>query len=128
MLLQKADLDRAAGEVAERVLVLAPKGRDAVVASGILAEGALSPHVCHSFVELVREIRTGADVALLTEESARHADARELIEWVGKQPAWSDFPFVILTRHGGGVERNPTAAHFVRNLGNVTFLERPFHP
>jgi hypothetical protein len=45
-----------------------------------------------------------------------------------EQPVWSDFPFIVLTRHGGGVERNPTAAHLVRVLGNVSFLERPFHP
>jgi hypothetical protein len=26
------------------------------------------------------------------------------------QPAWSDFPFVLLTERGGGLERNPAAA------------------
>src|SRR5262245_14471007 len=44
------------------------------------------------------------------------------------QPAWSDFPFIVLTRHGGGLERNPTAALLTRTLGNISFLERPFHP
>src|SRR5262249_39572167 len=42
-------------------------------------------------------------------------------------PPWSDFPFIILTEHGGGIERNPAAAHLMRALGNVSFLERPFH-
>ena len=37
-------------------------------------------------------------------------------------------PFIILTRQGGGPERNPAAARFSGALGNVTFLERPFHP
>ena len=29
---------------------------------------------------------------------------------------------------GGGPERNPDAARLGQALGNVTFLERPFHP
>ncbi|TNC52528.1 PAS domain S-box protein [Rubellimicrobium rubrum] len=37
-------------------------------------------------------------------------------------------PFVLLTSQGGGVERNPAARRFLDILGNVTFLERPFHP
>ena len=44
------------------------------------------------------------------------------------QPAWSDFPFVVLTRRDGNVERNTDAVRFSDLLGNVTFLERPFHP
>src|SRR5690348_3109638 len=104
MLLRKTDIRTAESQLAERVLVLAPQGRDAMVASGILAEGGLENYVCRSFVEMVREIRQGAEVALLTEEAARHADARDLIDWVANQAAWSDFPFVILTQHGGGLE------------------------
>jgi len=34
----------------------------------------------------------------------------------------------VLTEHGGGIERNPAAANLMQILGNVTFLERPFHP
>ena len=50
------------------------------------------------------------------------------MEWVAAQPPWSDFPFILLTEHGGGLERNPAAARLTETLGNVTFLERPFHP
>ena len=50
------------------------------------------------------------------------------MEWVAAQPPWSDFPFILLTEHGGGLERNPAAAQLTETLGNVTFLERPFHP
>src|SRR6202042_3559864 len=44
------------------------------------------------------------------------------------QPSWSDFPIVLLTHQGGGPERNPDAARLGQVLGNVTFIERPFHP
>jgi len=57
-----------------------------------------------------------------------NADLRSLAGWVKSQPPWSDFPFVLLTERGGGLERNPTAARHMEALGNVVFLERPFHP
>ena len=33
-----------------------------------------------------------------------------------------------MTRRGGGLERNPEAGRLLDTLGNITFLERPFHP
>jgi signal transduction histidine kinase/ActR/RegA family two-component response regulator len=76
----------------------------------------------------VSEFDRGADAAIVTEEALRVAGFRELVEWIAAQPPWSDFPFIILTQHGGGLERNPAAAELTRLMGNVTFLERPFHP
>ena len=58
----------------------------------------------------------------------RDAETREIAAWVSSQPPWSDFPFIVLTEHGGGLERNPAAAKLTETLGNVSFLERPFHP
>jgi signal transduction histidine kinase/CheY-like chemotaxis protein len=113
---------------AERVLVLAPRGRDAVVAKGILREAYIAAQICLDLGELMTQINDGADAVVLTEEAVRSSDARALHDWVAVQPAWSDFPFIVLTRHGGGLERNPAAALLTRTLGNVSFLERPFHP
>jgi len=113
---------------AERTLILAPRGRDALVASQILEDGRVGADICCSLAELLREIARGADAAIVTEEALRAEDPRDLTNWVARQPAWSDFPFIVLTRHGGGVERNPAAAQLMQALGNVTFLERPFHP
>jgi signal transduction histidine kinase len=112
----------------ERALILAPRGRDAVVAKGILREAAIRADICIEMAELLQEIERGADVAIVTEEALRGPDTRLLVAWVACQPPWSDFPFVVLTEHGGGVERNPAAARLTENLGNVSFLERPFHP
>jgi signal transduction histidine kinase len=112
----------------ERVLVLAPRGRDAAVATTILQEAKIQAHVCADLAGLLREVKRGADVAILTEETVRNGDAREISDWVASQPPWSDFPFIVLTEHGGGIERNPAAARLTVTLGNVSFLERPFHP
>jgi signal transduction histidine kinase len=111
-----------------RILILAPHGRDAVVAKGILRDANLRGDICLDVDDLVTELKRGADTAIVTEEAVNNHDVRVLAQWVLSQPAWSDFPFVVLTRHGGGLEKNPSAAGLMQLLGNATFLERPFHP
>ena len=114
--------------LSERVLVLAPLGRDAEVACAMLAEAGLRCVVCRSLPELVEQLVWGAGFALVTEEALATADLHPLAAWLDAQPEWSDFPFVLLTRREGGIERNPGAMRLLQTLGNVTFLERPFHP
>src|SRR5581483_4181169 len=46
---------------------------------------------------------------------------REAIE---RQPPWSDFPFVLLTRRGGMRQ----GSRAIEGLINATMLERPLHP
>lgn len=114
----------------ERVLVLTPLGRDAAVAAAMLREAGLAAHACRDLKDLVSELDHGAGTAILTEEPMRNGDGdlKPLAQWIAAQPPWSDFPFVLLTERGGGVERNPFAARNAGVLGNVSFLERPFHP
>jgi signal transduction histidine kinase/CheY-like chemotaxis protein len=115
-------------DLSERALILAPQGRDAFVAAKILHEGGLLAEICSDLPKLLNQLAGGAGVAVLTDEAVRSADVTDLAAWVGLQPPWSDFPFVLLTERGGGLERNPTAERQMEILGNVAFLERPFHP
>ena len=110
------------------MLILAPQGRDAFVAARILAEAGLVPDICDNLPNLLRELVLGAGLAVFTEESIRSADLKALVHWINSQLPWSDFPFVVLTERGAGVERNPAAERQAEALGNVSFLERPFHP
>ena len=112
----------------ERTLILAPRGRDAILAYSIRREANLRAEICAAFPDLVEGIKAGCELAIVTEESFRGVDMRGLVDWVRAQPAWSDFSFIVLTEHGGGLERNPTAAQLTEALGSVSFLERPFHP
>jgi signal transduction histidine kinase len=112
----------------ERALVLAPHGRDANVAAGILREGGLIAEICIDLQRLTEEIAEGAGLAVLTDDVIRNADVRSLAAWVNSQPSWSDFPFILLTERGAGLERNPAASREMAALGNLFFLERPFHP
>jgi signal transduction histidine kinase len=112
----------------ERAIILAPQGRDAQVAASILREGGLTAEICNDLHSFTEEIAEGAGVAVLTDDAIRNADIKTLVSWINSQPSWSDFPFVLLTERGGGLERNPVAARHMGALGNVAFLERPFHP
>ncbi len=112
----------------EEALILAPQGRDAAVAKAMLAEANLGGTIVADIGELVERLDQGAGFAVVTEEALSGADLRPLAEWINDQPDWSDFPFVLLTQRGGGLERNPAAGRYLEVLGNVTFLERPFHP
>jgi signal transduction histidine kinase/CheY-like chemotaxis protein len=114
--------------LSERALILAPQGRDAFVAARIMREARLVAEISEDLPRLLRELPFGAGLAVLTEESIRSADIKGLANWTDSQPLWSDFPFVVLTERGAGVERNPAAERQMEALGNVSFLERPFHP
>jgi PAS domain S-box-containing protein len=114
--------------IAEGALILAPHGRDAVVAEAMLREAGLEASIVADIPGFVRALRGGAGFAIATEEALRGADLRDVAGFIADQAEWSDFPFIVLTARGGGLERNPGAVRLLETLGNVTFLERPFHP
>lgn len=116
------------GPSSERAVILAPKGRDAAVAAALIREAGFHANVCGDLASLLREIEGGAGLAVIANEAIITADLRPLVNWLNGQPSWSDFPFVLLTHRGSGPERNPDAARLGHALGNVTFIERPFHP
>jgi PAS domain S-box-containing protein len=116
------------GPSSERAVILAPTGRDASVAAALILEAGYHANVCGDLAALAPEIEAGAGLAVIADEAIKTADLRGLMSWLNAQPSWSDFPFVLLTHQGGGPERNPDAARLGRVLGNVTFIERPFHP
>ncbi|RZJ25664.1 MAG: hybrid sensor histidine kinase/response regulator, partial [Brevundimonas sp.] len=116
------------GDLSERALVLTPSGRDGAIATAILGEAGVSALLCRDIADLVERMREGAGLAVMVDDVLRSADLSEVSTWIADQPSWSDFPFLILTQRGGSVERNPLAQRLSSALGNVGFLERPFHP
>jgi signal transduction histidine kinase/CheY-like chemotaxis protein len=116
------------GPSSERAVILAPTGRDASVAAALIKEAGYYANICSDLGALLGEIEAGAGLAVIADEAIKTADLRGLMGWLNDQPSWSDFPFVLLTHQGGGPERNPDAARLGQVLGNVTFIERPFHP
>jgi signal transduction histidine kinase len=114
--------------VSERILILAPHGRDAQVARSILEDAGQAVLACTNLAAVLEELERGAGAALIAEEALQSAGYPELVRWIERQPPWSDFPIILIAHRGDGIERNPAARRVAAALGNVAFLERPFHP
>jgi signal transduction histidine kinase len=108
----------------ERVLVLAPTGRDAELAEQMLGRVGVASQICDSVASLCREIDRGAGLALVAEEALASASPA-LAASLARQPAWSDFPLVILTAEGDSPDRALGTPQDLEQLGNITLLERP---
>ena len=102
------------------VLVLAPVGRDAKVASAILAENGIKCHICATLDKAV-PLLDQAQCFLVAEEALISSDRNQFASWLNHQPAWSDFPIVLLTMRGTEIDKR--LAFLDRYL---IVLERPF--
>lgn len=112
-------------EEALELLVLAPEGRDAFVLRSLLAEVGITGTI-DSGKALLEAIEQGtAAGAILTDEALTRVGLAELRSAVERQPTWSDFPLIVLARHGGSINRN---IRQIEQSLNVTLLERPLHP
>lgn len=109
-------------------LILTPRGRDASIAASLLSDVEIASKPVPDLCSLIGALDDDVNMVLVTQEELANADLRDFDAWLKNQPAWSDLPIVVLTHAGGGPERNPHAARLLELLGNVTFLERPFHP
>jgi signal transduction histidine kinase len=105
-------------------LILAPVGRDAELAHGVLLREHLTAEICADLVDLISCLEAGAGAAVIADE-ALASNISLLQDWVKAQPAWSDFPFIILT--GGKTWHAKMQERFATKqpLGNITLLERP---
>ena len=110
----------------DRILLLALRGRDAPVIEGLLSRQDYDSTICDSPDMLSKELLIGAATAIITEESLAGADRDDLDAWVSHQPAWSDFPFILLATRRAG-QRPREAMGVLERLGNVVVLERPIH-
>jgi PAS domain S-box-containing protein len=111
-----------------RALIFAPQGRDAAVAHALLEGAGIRSLVCADLVELENGLDEDACFVVVTEEAWRFADLRGIAARLLAQPAWSDLPFIILTRRGSSLEGGLDTTGLHEIAGNVTLLERPFHP
>ncbi|HYO75372.1 MAG TPA: ATP-binding protein, partial [Thermoanaerobaculia bacterium] len=108
----------------ERILILAPTGRDAQLASMALSESGLAAFACTDIDDLCARIEEGAGVVMITEEALTAPAMRCLGAVLSKQPPWADLPLLIFASQ-------PSAELVVRSFeqfgerANVTMIERP---
>jgi signal transduction histidine kinase len=112
--------------VFERAIILAPLGRDSSLALMMLNEAGYQGMVVGNLIDLCEALNEGAGLLIVAAEALRGVDLEPLLEYLHQQPAWSDLPIVLMTHHGGSEQNG--SSHLSGLLGNVTFLERPFHP
>ena len=106
----------------ERVLVLAPTGRDALLACDLLSQAGLESFACSDEAELCRGIEEGAAVAVLAEEALHPWTVHALLGALSRQGPWSDLPLIVFTR---GQRSSESVLEALGPLGNATILERP---
>jgi signal transduction histidine kinase/ActR/RegA family two-component response regulator len=105
------------------IAIFAPVGRDASLASGLLARAGLQSIVCPAFADLEREITGGIGAVLLTEEELTAPRIAWLSDWARAQPPWSDLPIVVFSSLPG--EARLRALGQLQEAGNVSFVDRP---
>jgi signal transduction histidine kinase/ActR/RegA family two-component response regulator len=112
--------------VDHRLLILAPRGRDAQVAADLFVKNGIRALVCSDIQALVDAIRIDAGTVMITEEVLAGGDTGPLVDWIAAQPAWSDLPFIVLA-NGIKTPRSAFALKRLEALGNTVLLERPLH-
>ena len=95
-------------------------GRDAKIAASILATNRIDSRVCASLDETL-PLLDQAQCLVVAEEALTSSDRNHFATWLENQPAWSDFPIVLLTMRG--TEFDKRLAFLDRYL---IVLERPF--
>ncbi len=107
------------------VVVYAPIGRDGPASADLLNRNGMSAILCHGVDEVLQRAETDADAVFIAEEGLFGHDLQALSSWVERQPAWSDFPFVVLTSKQQQPGVVAWRQRMVSALRNVSLLERP---
>jgi signal transduction histidine kinase/ActR/RegA family two-component response regulator len=106
----------------ERILVLAPTGRDALLTCQVLSQTGLPCCSCASEPDLFREILQGAGTVLVAEEALQPSTLQAMVELLGAQEPWSDLPLIVFARASGA---DDDVLSRLSPLSNITLLERP---
>jgi signal transduction histidine kinase len=109
----------------ERVLILAPFGRDGPLIRDILGRAEIQGETCSSMAVLERRIPEESGTAIIADEVLQSDSVDSLARNLSRQPAWSDFPLLIMTNSGEATEGSRRRLRLIEPLGNVTLIERP---
>jgi signal transduction histidine kinase len=108
----------------QRVLVLAPTGRDAILTENLLHQASIPVRICPDMATACDHLQRGAGAIVLAEEALDPNAANMLLQTLDAQPPWSDPPLVLLTGRGS-VEATQRTLAGLGDRTNLTLLERP---
>ena len=107
----------------ERVLILAPRGRDAPLAARVLLRSGIDSRPCADVSELCHEIDEGAGVALVTTEALPLAAVKAIVAALGRQPSWSELPVLVFA--APGLDGAVPSLGPIEARAHITVLDRP---
>lgn len=105
----------------QRIIVVAPTGRDADLIYGLLVDAGLSALVCPTVIAALGDAETAAGALVVADEALDLDAVRRFAQFRAEQPPWSDLPIIVLTRKGILHARH----EFVSDIGQVSIIERP---
>lgn len=111
-----------------RVLVFAPIGRDGAASADILRRAGTTVSICADLTDLLDQIKAGAGAVFVAEEGLFGKATGQLIDWIERQPAWSDLPFVVLTSRNEESRIVAWRKQLAAALRNISLIERPVQP
>jgi two-component system, cell cycle sensor histidine kinase and response regulator CckA len=117
--------DQNGGAPGERILVLAPTGRDAELLAGVIDQAGLRSSVFPDMLSLCGALHSGAAVAVIAEEALTGPACDQLNEGLGRQSSWSDIPIIVLLAPGATLASSRALLTRFSQYGNLTLLERP---
>jgi signal transduction histidine kinase/CheY-like chemotaxis protein len=112
----------------ERVLVLAPTGRDGALTCSLLKQAGLSPVACGDVTAACDALIEGAGLLMITEEVLVPAAIQRLSTFLKRQEPWSDLPILLFSGEGATVQTRAPTLRMLEPLGNVVLLDRPIRP
>lgn len=119
-------MSRPGDGAADRVMVLAPFGRDAEMVCERMERAGIACEACGELDVLlgaVASVSTGA--ALIGQEALRRGGAERLLEALDAQEPWSDLPVLLLIEPASRARPRADGVADVLEHANVTLLERP---
>ena len=111
-------------QLEDRVLILAPQGRDSALLCDSLRQSGVTAVPCASVAALCERMAEGAAAAVITEEALRPG-LDQLVAVLTSQPPWSDFPLILLTESR---EASPALSPAGEVWWKATILPRPISP
>jgi signal transduction histidine kinase len=107
------------------VFLLTHIGNDARNAAEVLDKVNIRAEICSNAHELCQRADEKAGTLILGEEILDQQSTACLLEFLIRQPPWSDIPIVLLTPAGEIQQRTYKILDFLGSRANVTLLEKP---
>ena len=112
-------------ERSDRILILAPFGRDAELIASSLVQGGFETSVCRDMPSLSQSVKDGGAVAVIAEEALGGTASDQLYGSLAVQPSWSDLPIIVLLGSAATLASSRALLSRFSRHGNVTLVERP---